>query len=427
MTFAPFTPYSRVVNPVFALQNEAKRQRASRGGLAFVLTTIFLDMLGAAILLPVLPYIVRLYNTDALTVALLAVVYSVAQFSAAPILGWLSDRSGRRPVLLLSVLGSALGYYLFGIGGALWVLFLSRLIDGITGGNISTAQAYIADVTPPQDRAKNFALMGAVFSLGFILGPAIGGVLGQFNVILPAFTAGTLSLLSVIFGYFLLPESLTKEKRATTPFNWSSINPVAAILEMAARPNLGVLLFATFVFNFVYGAMASNFSVYTIEKFGALPFENASVFTLVGAIGFIIQAGVVQRLVPRFGEKKLALSGLVMQVLGFLGIGVAPAFWLLYPISTLIGAGNAFMRPTLTALIANGVPFREQGKVAGVTASLTSLTYVLGPLWAGVSYDYVMPSAPYWTGALMLALTWLLVARLKVGLPTKEDEQVRTA
>ena len=362
MTFAPFTPYSRVVNPVFALQNEAKRQRASRGGLAFVLTTIFLDMLGAAILLPVLPYIVRLYNTDALTVALLAVVYSVAQFSAAPILGWLSDRSGRRPVLLLSVLGSALGYYLFGIGGALWVLFLSRLIDGITGGNISTAQAYIADVTPPQDRAKNFALMGAVFSLGFILGPAIGGVLGQFNVILPAFTAGTLSLLSVIFGYFLLPESLTKEKRATTPFNWSSINPVAAILEMAARPNLGVLLFATFVFNFVYGAMASNFSVYTIEKFGALPFENASVFTLVGAIGFIIQAGVVQRLVPRFGEKKLALSGLVMQVLGFLGIGVAPAFWLLYPISTLIGAGNAFMRPTLTALIANGVPFRERAK-----------------------------------------------------------------
>lgn len=158
----------------------------------------------------------------------------------------------------------------------------------------------------------------------------------------------TVGLLSAIFGYFLLPESLTKEKRAITPFNWSSINPVAAILEMAARPNLGVLLFATFVFNFVYGAMASNFSVYTIEKFGAPPFENASVFTLVGAIGFIIQAGVVQRLVPRFGEKKLALSGLVMQVLGFLGIGVALAFWLLYPISTLIGAGNAFMRPTLS-------------------------------------------------------------------------------
>jgi multidrug resistance protein len=189
--------------------------KASRGGLVFVLATAFLDMLGAAILIPVLTYIVRLYNTDALVVGLLSVVYSAAQFGAAPILGWLSDRYGRRPVLLLSVLGSALGYFLFGIGGALWVLFLSRLIDGITGGNISTAQAYIADVTPPQDRAKNFALMGAVFSLGFVLGPAIGGVLGQFNVILPALAAGTLSLLSVIFGYFMLPESLPKERRAT--------------------------------------------------------------------------------------------------------------------------------------------------------------------------------------------------------------------
>jgi DHA1 family tetracycline resistance protein-like MFS transporter len=412
MTFTPFTPYTRVMNPGFALQNAAQRQQASRGALAFALTTIFLDMLGTAILIPVLPYIVRLYNTDALTVGLLSVVYSAAQFGAAPILGWLSDRYGRRPVLLVSVLGSALGYYLFGIGGALWVLFLARLIDGITGGNISTAQACIADVTPPQDRAKNFAMMGAVFSLGFILGPAIGGVLGKFNVILPALAAGTLSLLSVIFGYFMLPESLSKEKRATTPFSWSDVNPLAAIGEMAARPGLGVLLFATFVFNFVYGAMANNFSVYTIEKFRAPPFQNATIFTLVGTIGFIIQAGVVQRLVPRFGEKKLALGGLVLQVLGFLGIVVAPAFWLLYPISALIGAGNAFMRPTLTALISNGVSFREQGKVAGVTASLTSLTYVLGPLWAGASYDYVMPSAPYWSGALLLALTWLLVARL---------------
>ncbi len=401
--------------------------QVSRDGLAFILATIFLDMLGAAILIPVQAYIVRLYNTDALTVGLLAVVYSAAQFGAAPILGWLSDRYGRRPVMLLSVLGSALGYYLFGIGGALWVLFLARLIDGITGGNISTAQAYIADVTPPQDRAKNFAMMGAVFSLGFILGPAIGGVLGQFSVTLPALAAGTLSLLSVIFGYLMLPESLPNEKRATTPFRWSDVNPLAAIAEMAARPGLGVLLFATFVFNFGYGAMANNFSVYTIEKFNAPPFQNATVFTLVGTIGFIIQAGVVQRLVPRFGEKKLALGGLGLQVLGFLGIVVAPPFWLLYPISALIGAGNAFMRPTLTALISNGVSFREQGKVAGVTASLTSLTFVLGPLWAGLSYDYVMPSAPYWTGALLLALTWLLVARLKVGLLTKGDDHVRTA
>jgi len=390
-----------------------EEHKASTGALVFIFATVFLDLLGMAMLIPVLAYIVRLYNTDALTVGLLTVIYSAAQFAAAPILGWLSDRYGRRPVLLLSVLGSAIGYFIFGLGGALWVLFLSRLIDGITGGNISTAQAYIADVTPPQHRAKNFALMGAVFGLGFILGPAIGGALGQFSVTLPAFAAGTLSLLSVIFGYFMLPESLPKQKRASAPFTWSAVNPIRAITDMAKLPNLGVLLLATFVFNFVYGGMATNFSVYTIEKFGAQPLENAAVFTLVGAIGVIVQAGVVPRLVGRFGEQKLALSGLALQVLGFLGIVIAPAFWALYPITALIGAGNALMRPTLTALISNSVSFREQGKVAGVTASLTSLTYVFGPLWAGVTYDYVRPSAPYWTGSILLALTWLVLARLK--------------
>ena len=327
----------------------------------------------------------RLYNADALTVGLLSVIYSAAQFAAAPILGWLSARSGRRPVLLLSVLGSAIGYYIFGLGGALWVLFLSRLIDGITGGNLSTAQAYIADVTPPQQRARNYALMGAVFSLGFILGPAIGGALGQFSVTLPAFAAGTLSLLSVIFSSFMLPESLPKAKRTSAPFTWSAVNQIRVITDMAKRPSLGVLLLATFVFNFVYGGMATNFSVYTIEKFGAQPLENAAVFTLVGTIGVIMQAGVVPHLVGGFGEQKIALSGLALQVLGFLGIVVAPAFWAFYPITALIGAGNALMRPTLTALISNSVSLREQGKVAGVTASLTSLTYVFGSLWAGVT------------------------------------------
>ncbi len=387
-----------------------EEHKASTGAVAFIFATVFLDLLGAAMLIPVLAYIVRLYNTDALTVGLLSVIYSAAQFAAAPFLGWLSDRSGRRPVLLLSVLGSAIGYFIFGLGGALWVLFLSRLIDGITGGNISTAQAYIADVTPPQQRAKNFALLGAVFGLGFILGPAIGGALGQFSVTLPAFAAGTLSLLSVIFGYFMLPESLPKAKRATAPFTWSAVNPIRAITDMAKLPNLGVLLLATFVFNFVYGGMATNFSVYTIEEFRAQPLENAAVFTLSATIGVIVQAGVVPRLVGRFGEQKLALSGLVLQVLGFLGIVLAPAFWALYPITALVGAGNALMRPTLTALISNSVSLREQGKVAGVTISLTSLTYVFGPLWAGVTYDYVMPSAPYWTGALLLGLTWVLLA-----------------
>ena len=384
-------------------------------------------MLGAAILIPVSAYIVRLYDSDALAVGLLSLVYSAAQFVAAPMLGALSDRYGRRPVLLVSVLGSAIGYYTFGLGGTLWVLFVARLVDGITGGSISTAQAYIADISSPQQRAKNFALVGATSSLGFILGPAIGGALGQTNVTLPAFGAGRFSLLAAIFGYLLLPESLPNNMRVTGPVQFSKMNPLAAVTDMARRANLGILLVAVFVFNLVYGAMGSNFSVYTIEKFAFTPLANAAVFTLVGLVGGLTQAGLVRRLIPRFGEKSLVLGGLALQISGFLGVTFAQACWILYPACALIGIGNGFMRPTLTALIANSVSFHEQGKVAGVTTSVTGLAYLFGPLWAGVTYDYVMRSAPYWTGAVLLALTFWLVLHIGPIMSTEKGKDIRIA
>jgi MFS family permease len=388
-------------------------RKAGKGALAFILTVVFLDLLGLNILLPVQAYIVRQYNTDALTVGLLSVIYAAAQFIAAPILGRLSDRYGRRPVLLLCVLGSAMGYFMFGLGGALWVLFLSRLIDGTTGGNLSVAQAYIADVTPPQERAKNFALMGAAFGLGFILGPAIAGPLAQLNVAAPAFAAGILSLLSVAFGYFMLPESLPPEKRTTGPFAWREVNPLAAIIGMARLPNLGALLLAAFVFNFAFSGMANNAPVYTIEKFGAQPLQIGLVFTLIGIVHVITQGGLVPRLAPRIGEKPLALAGIAIQVAGYVALVLAPSLVALAAAAALTGLGVALTMPTLNALIANSVSFREQGQVAGVAASLVSLTNVFGPLWAGASYDHITPGAPYWTGALVLVLAWLLVARIR--------------
>src|SRR5215211_6516505 len=204
--------------------------KAGKGALGFIFSVVLLDVIGLAILMPVQAYIVRQYSDEAIMVAMIPVLYAGAQFFAAPLLGKLSDRYGRRPVLLISVLGSALGYFLFGIGGALWVLFLSRLIDGITGGNISTASAYVADVTPPQERAKNFALLGIAFGLGFVLGPALGGALSQISLAAPAYAAGTLSLLSAIAGFFVLPESLPAAKRMTAPFRLADVNPFAPIV-----------------------------------------------------------------------------------------------------------------------------------------------------------------------------------------------------
>jgi MFS transporter, DHA1 family, tetracycline resistance protein len=222
--------------------------KAGKGALGFIFSVVLLDVIGLAILMPVQAYIVRQYSDEAIMVAMIPMLYAGAQFFAAPLLGKLSDRYGRRPVLLISILGSAFGYFLFGVGGALWVLFLSRLLDGFTAGNASTASAYIADVTPPQDRAKNYGFIGMAWGLGFILGPALDGLLSEISLNAPAYAAGILSLLSAVVGYFILPESLPKEKRESKPLRLADLNPFASVFELlrplksAGRSDVGTIL-----------------------------------------------------------------------------------------------------------------------------------------------------------------------------------------
>jgi DHA1 family tetracycline resistance protein-like MFS transporter len=374
---------------------------------------ILLDLIGLTILQPVQAYIVRQYDSNALTVSLLTVIYAAAQFVCAPILGQLSDRYGRRPVLLVSVLGSALGYYLFGIGGALWVLFLSRLIDGITGGNISTASAYIADITPPQDRAKRFALIGVAFGLGFILGPALGGALSRISLAAPAYAAGTLSLLSAIVGFFVLPESLPREQRTTGSFRWREINPFGVVVAMARRPALGSLLLALCLFYFAFNGYPAVLSVFAIERFNVQPFEIAMVFIVGGIANALVQGGLIGRLVPIFGEKPLAVVGLTLQAVGFVAVIVAPAFWMVYLAVVISSAGAGLIYPTLSALMANQVPPHEQGQVAGVSTALSGLMSVFGPLWAGAAYDRLAPGAPFWSGAIALLLAVIVLAQMR--------------
>jgi MFS transporter, DHA1 family, tetracycline resistance protein len=394
---------------------QTQSKRAGKGALGFIFMVVLLDLIGLTILQPVQAYIVREYNSDALTVSLLTVIYAAAQFVFAPILGRLSDRYGRRPVLLISVLGSAVGYYLFGLGGALWVLFLSRLIDGITGGNISTASAYVADVTPPQERAKNYALIGIAFGLGFVLGPALGGALSQISLAAPAYAAGTLSLLSAIVGYFVLPESLPKERRTAGAFRWREINPLAAVFDMVRRPALGMLLLVWCLFQFAFTGSNSIMAVFMIEKFSVLPYQIALLFVFGGIANAVVQGALVGRLVERFGEQKLALASLAIQALAFVAIVVAPAFWMLYLVIVISSAGTALIWPTMGALTANLVPPHEQGQVSGVSTSLGSLMSVFGPLWAGTVYDQFTPAAPYWTGTILFALAVVVLARVRVA------------
>jgi len=395
----------------------AEAPKAKNAALAFIFAVILLDIIGLTILIPVQAYIVRQYSDDALMVTLLTVLYAAAQFFAAPLLGTLSDRYGRRPVLLASVLGSAAGYYLFGIGGTLWVLFLSRLIDGFTGGNLSTASAYIADVTPPQDRAKNFALLGAAFGIGFIIGPALGGMLSQISLAAPAYAAGTLSLLSAIVGFFALPESLPVAKRMTTPFRLADVNPFAPIVELVRRPVLGTLLIIQCLFTFVVMGYNSTTPVLLIERFGIPPMSLAALLIVVGVANVLVQAGLVGRLVAVFGEQRLAVLSLLFQALGMLSMVTVPVFWMLFPISVVTSGGAGPLRPTLSALLANQIGSEEQGKLNGVSTALSSLMTVFGPLWAGATYDYVAPGAPFLSGAILLVLASALLARVRAAAP----------
>lgn len=379
----------------------------SRKALAFIFITVCLDLLGVGILIPVIPFFVGQFNQDALMVGLLALSYSAAQFIASPALGLLSDRYGRRPVLLISVVGTGLGYFLFGFANALWLLFTARLIDGFTGGNISVAQAYIADVSSPKDRAKNFGLIGAAFGLGFIIGPALGGWLSQISLQTPAFVAGVLSLFTAAFGFFVLPESLPPERRQREPIALKELNPLRQVGDALRRPDLRRFLLANFAQNFAFSGLQTNFALFTFVRFGLGPQQNGGLFAYIGLVSGLMQGVITGLLVKRFNEQQLTIVGLGLMTLGYAGVALAPEAWTLYPAITLIAVGGGIAIPTLTSTISKRVSPRQQGSILGATQALSSLALTVGPVWAGVTFDYLGANAPYWTGA-----GWLVVAAL---------------
>jgi MFS family permease len=381
----------------------------SKYSLSLIFSIMLLDVTGITILYPVAVYIVRQFSQSALMVTLLSVIYSAAQFLAAPVLGKLSDRWGRRPVLLVSLFGSAVGYLLFGLGGALWLLFLSRLIDGITGGNMSTASAYIADSSKPDELAKNFTLVGMAWGIGLVLGPALGGVLGQINLRLPAFAAAGFALANMALGFFLLPESLPSEKRERRPMRAGDFNAFVSIGAVGRIPGLAGLLVVLCLFNFAFTAMNSTETLFIIQRFVPQPWQIGLLQGLVGIAIALVQAGLIGRLVPRYGEKAVAIVCLLLQSLGALAVCFNPVFLLVYPVIVLRSAAGGFIFPTLGALTASRVTAGQQGVLMGVTTALASLMSIFSPILAGLVYDHWQPGAPFWLAALLfgIAAVWL--------------------
>ncbi len=381
----------------------------SKHALILIFATIFLDLLGVGILVPVIPFLVRQFDSDALTVGLLALSFSAAQFLFAPALGVWSDRYGRRPVLLISLFGTSAGYFLFGFAGSLLLLFIARIIDGATGGNISTAQAYIADISPPEDRAKNFGLVGAAFGLGFIIGPALGGLLAHISLSAPAYCAGILTLITVVLSYFFLPETLPADARSTARIGLREVSPFTQGVAALRHPALMPLMIALFFLNFAFSGLQTNFAVFTFERLGMGPEANAMVFAYIGVIAVLMQGVIVRRLSKIFEDRSLAAAGLFVMALGFLATAFAYDYFMIYLGATLTSAGSGLTTPTLTSMLSQEVSPREQGWVLGASQSFASLARIAGPVWAGVVYDLLGRGAPYWTGSVSLVLTLLVI------------------
>ncbi len=369
------------------------------------------DFIGLTILITVQTFIVKQYNTTALAVTLLTVLYAAAQFIAAPLLGKLSDRYGRRPILLFSLLGSAVGYFIFGIGGALWVLYISRLIDGFTGGNVSIANAYITDISSEKNRTKSLGIIGAAFGLGLIIGPILGGLFSQISLSAPVYIAGIFSLFATIVGFFILPESLPKNKRETIKLVKRDFNPLFSIGKFINKPILGIFLLVFIIYNFTFSGFTISLPIFLIHKFNIDPLNVAGILFVSGIVSSIVQGGLIGRLDIKFGDKNLLMMGLIIFSIGLVIFFMAPDFWMIYPIIGFISLGLGLTTPTLSSIISKIVSKNQIGEIFGVNTSLNSLMSVFGPLWAGLVYDYIRPSAPYWMEAILLFIAFILVVK----------------
>lgn len=362
---------------------------------------VFVDLLGFGIVLPLLPYIAEQFKASPLTIGLLGGTYSLFQLISGPILGKLSDRYGRRKLLAISQFGSAIGYALLGFANALPLLFLSRIIDGITGGNISIAQAYIADITTKENRAKGMGIIGAAFGLGFIFGPAIGGFLARFNYSYPAYFAMIVSLITVALTLFTLPETVAVDERKESPKTKFSL---ASFIKVVQSPHVGYLIVTFLLLNSAFSIMQGTFALWTEQRFHFGPEQNGYIFAFVGIMAVFSQLKLLPFLVKRFHEKKLLNYSTVFFAIGFVLIPLVPNPWFLMVTQTLIVIGNSMSNPSIQALASEHVAKEEYGEAMGVLQSAGSFGRIIGPVLGGYLFGAFGIDSPFYFAAGVIGL-----------------------
>ncbi|MCB9081352.1 MAG: TCR/Tet family MFS transporter [Lewinellaceae bacterium] len=389
-------------------------RKVRSAALIFIFITVLIDVIGLGIIIPVLPSLIMELTGGGLSQASmyggwLIFSYAIMQFLCAPVIGGLSDRFGRRPILLASLFGFGLDYILQGLAPTIGWLFIGRILAGVTGASFTTASAYIADVSAPEKRAQNFGLIGAAFGLGFIIGPVIGGILGQIGPRVPFFAAAGLTFLNWLYGYFILPESLSPENRR--PFQWRRANPLGSFKNLRKYPVIMSLVVVMVLIYIAGHATQSTWTYYTMEKFS---WNEAQVGYSLGFVGLmiaIVQGGLTRVLIPRLGQVRAVYIGLTFYAFGFMGYAFASAGWMMYAIMVPFAFGG-LAGPSLQGIISSQVPSNEQGELQGGLTSLISATSIIGPplmtnlfgLFTSPKTPIHFPGAPFMMGAILTLL-----------------------
>jgi len=397
-----------------------------KASLGFILITVFVDVIGWGLIIPVMPDLIAGMKHIPVNIASayggwLLFAYAVMQFIFAPVLGNLSDKYGRRPVLLFSLLGFAVDYLFLALAPSYGWFFVGRIIAGITGASFTTASAYIADISTPQDRAKNFGMIGAAFGLGFIIGPAIGGMLSGFGIRAPFYAAAGLCFVNFLYGYFILPESLDKEHRR--PFEWRRANPIGTLLQIKKYPAIGGLMIALFFVYLAAHAVQSNWSYFTEFRFSWSHKMIGYSLALAGLLVASVQAGLVRIVNPKLGNEKSVYIGLLFYSFGLFLFAFASQSWMMFAFLVPYCLGG-IAGPALQAIMTGNVPKNEQGELQGALTSMMSITTIIGPLlmnnlftwFTKQSATLYFPGAPFFLGAILILLsTYLAYVSLRKG------------
>jgi MFS transporter, DHA1 family, tetracycline resistance protein len=399
-----------------------------KAAMSFIFITLLIDVTGLGLIIPVLPKLIEQLTGGTISQASqwggwLTFAYAIMQFVCAPIIGNLSDKYGRRPVLLLSLLGFGIDYLFLAFAPTIWWLFLGRIIAGITGASFTTASAYIADVSTHENRAQNFGLLGAAFGLGFIIGPSMGGLLAHYGIRVPFLVAAGFSLLNAAYGYFVLPESLSKENRRG--FDWKRANPLGSLLHLKKYPSVVGLIWSMVLVYIAAHALQSTWTFINLERFNWSEQMLGLSLGVVGIMTMIVQGGLIRYINPKLGNEKSVYIGLAIYSLGMLAFAFADKSWMMFVFMVPYCLGG-IAGPALQAILAGHMPPSEQGELQGALTSMISATSIIGPLVMTNLFAYfTKPGAPvHFSGAPFLLGSILLMGSAIVAYRVLSKEKV---